>query len=147
MPIRRDMRGFYPIDWRELSHSIRFRRAKGRCDHCRRPHGLLVCASADGVWWDEAEGLWRDGRGRPLRTPRPAPADLAPDIQVTWTRVWLACAHLDHDTANNASSNLAALCQRCHLNHDRPEHGRRRRQRWMASKAIGDLFTGPYRET
>ena len=146
MPTRRDMRGFYPIDWRELSHSIRFRRAKGRCDHCRRPHGKLICVGADGIWWDEADTLWRDGRGRPLREARPAPADLPPDVSMTWTRVFLACAHLDHDTANNASSNLAALCQRCHLNHDRAEHRRRRRLRWRASKAIGDLFTGPYRE-
>ncbi len=29
MPIRRHHRWLYPIDWRELSASIRFRRAKG----------------------------------------------------------------------------------------------------------------------
>ncbi|WP_436804303.1 EAL domain-containing protein [Sphingomonas sp. DT-51] len=30
------------------------------------------------------------------------------------TTVVLACAHLGHDTSNNARCNLAALCQRCH---------------------------------
>ncbi len=38
MPIRRQHRWLCPIDWRELSATIRFRRAKGRCEHCGRPH-------------------------------------------------------------------------------------------------------------
>lgn len=37
MPIAREHRWLYPIDWRELSDLVRFTRAKGRCEHCRRP--------------------------------------------------------------------------------------------------------------
>ena len=44
---------FYPIDWPQLSGAIRFGRAKGRCEHCRRPHGRLVFHLGDGRWWDE----------------------------------------------------------------------------------------------
>jgi hypothetical protein len=54
-------------------------------------------------------------------------------------------AHRDHDPTNNRSRNLAALCQRCHLLHDRAEH---RRRRWLGlfrRRALGDLFLGPYR--
>ena len=54
-------------------------------------------------------------------------------------------AHRDHDPTNNRPGNLAALCQRCHLLHDRAEH---RRRRWLGlfrRKALGDLFLGPYR--
>jgi hypothetical protein len=40
---------------------------------------------------------------------------------------------------------LRALCQRCHMIHDRPEHLRRRRITWRARRALGDLFLGPYR--
>ena len=36
MPTRRQHRWLCPIDWRELSATIRFRRAKGRCEHCGR---------------------------------------------------------------------------------------------------------------
>lgn len=36
MPTRRQHRGPCPIDWRELSATIRFRRATGRCEHCGR---------------------------------------------------------------------------------------------------------------
>jgi 5-methylcytosine-specific restriction endonuclease McrA len=50
-------------------------------------------------------------------------------------RVWrgkslviLTIAHLDQDRTNNADSNLAALCQRCHINHDKWFQVRHRRQ-------------------
>ena len=61
------------------------------------------------------------------------------------TRVVLAAAHLDHDPFNNMPENLAALCQRCHILH-KAEHLRRRRLTYLARRALGDLFTGPYRE-
>jgi hypothetical protein len=64
---------------------------------------------------------------------------------VRTTKVVLATAHLDHDPAHNTPRNLKALCQRCHLLHDRDEH---RGQRWLTyrkRKALGDLFLGPYR--
>ncbi|MGO9720223.1 MAG: hypothetical protein ACLPOA_06465 [Methylocella sp.] len=61
------------------------------------------------------------------------------------TKVVLATAHLDHHPTNNRPKNLKALCQRCHIIHDRDEH---RRRRWLTlrmRKAIGDLFLGLYR--
>ena len=67
MPIRRHHRWLYPIDWRELSASIRFRRAKGRCERCGRPHGRLVLHLGNGRWWDEDLGRWRDGVGKAVR--------------------------------------------------------------------------------
>ena len=140
MPIRRELRGFYPIDWKQLSAVIRFERAKGRCEACGRPHGRLVQHLGDGKWWDEERSAWRDGRGRSL--PRFKPAT---DALIRHTKVVLATAHLDHDPTNNPPRNLKALCQRCHMLHDRDEH---RRQRWLtlrARKALGDLFIGPYR--
>lgn len=39
---------------------------------------------------------------------------------ITGSKVILTVAHLDQNPANNDPANLAALCQRCHLNHDRP---------------------------
>jgi len=50
----------------------------------------------------------------------------------------LATAHLDQDPGNNALRNLAALCQRCQLAHDRPAH---RRQRWITSSAAAHSAT------
>ena len=52
--------------------------------------------------------------------------------------------HEDHDPTNNDPANLAALCQRCHILHVRGEHLRRRRLTYLARRALGHLFTGPY---
>ena len=41
---------------------------------------------------------------------------------VTGTKVVLTVAHIDRNRTNNRFWNLAALCQRCHLNHDRNDH-------------------------
>lgn len=49
--------------------------------------------------------------------------------------VVLTVAHINHDTTSNVEDNLAALCQRYHLEHDLPHHKanaaetRRRRRR------------------
>ena len=141
MPIRREHRFFYPIDWPQLSAVIRFRRAKGRCEACGRPHGETVWHLGDGRWWDAQAGSWRDGAGQIFCL-----AVEADDVLrvVRTTRVVLAAAHRNHDTADNANANLAAFCQRCHMIHDRPEHRRRRWHTLFRRKASGDLFGGPY---
>jgi hypothetical protein len=141
MPIQPRYRWLYPIDWPQLSALIRFERAKGRCEFCGRPHGREIRHLGDGRWWDEENRTWRNGRGRAL-SRLALPAD---DAAVRITKVVLAAAHLDHDPTNNRPRNLKALCQRCHILHDREEH---RRRRWITlrmRKALGDLFLGPYR--
>ncbi len=94
MPIRRHHRWLYPIDWRELSASIRFRRAGGRCETCGRPHGRMVLHLGDGRWWDDEVGRWRDGAGRLVRRLKPPHSMLE---RTRTTRVVLATAHRDHD--------------------------------------------------
>ncbi|MCJ2080186.1 hypothetical protein [Methylobacterium sp. J-090] len=138
MPIRREHRFFYPIDWPQLSAVIRFRRAGGACEGCGRPHGRFVYCLKDGRWWDAAYGAWRDRQGRSVAVlPR-----LDELEGLRRTKVVLAAAHREHDTANNADANLVALCQRCHINHDRPEHKRRRWRTLFRRRADGDLFGG-----
>jgi hypothetical protein len=149
MPITPENRCLYPIDWRELSQLIRFKRAKGRCECCGRPHGTEVVHQGDGTRWDTEREVWRDGRGRRVRglpTPevmeasQPWLAGLAPARRLPSTRVVLASAHLDHDPGNNRARNLAALCQRCHMLHDAPEHRRTRWRKRFARRAMGDLL-------
>ena len=140
MPIRPELRWFYPIDWPQVSRWVRFVRAQGRCETCGRPHGEVVRCLDDGRWWDEARAAWRDGRGR--HAPSPAPGTLG----ARSTKVILAAAHLDHDPSHcgHKHRNIRALCQRCHLMHDRVEHRRRIRITLHRRRAIGDLFTGAY---
>ena len=50
-------------------------------------------------------------------------------IKPNGTKVVLTIAHLDHDPANHdvQDERLAALCQACHLNYDRPRHMKKRK--------------------
>jgi hypothetical protein len=137
MPIRPEHRWLYPIDWLQVSFRVRFTRAKGKCDHCRRPHGHEVHHLGNGIWWDEGGAKWRNGRG--IVTVIGALVS-----QTYTTRVVLACAHLNHDPTDNRDCNLAALCQRCHMIHDAEEHRRRRWQNAFRLRALGDLFLGRY---
>ena len=45
----------------------------------------------------------------------------------TGSKIVLTVAHLDHDKTNNRFTNLAALCQKCHLRHDINQHITNRR--------------------
>lgn len=136
VPIRPDLRPLYPADWPQISRWVRFVRAGGRCEHCGRPHGRVVWQLADGRWLDPARGDWRDGQGREASWP-----DLVELASAgTRCRVVLAAAHLDHDPRHNAPTNLAALCQRCHLAHDRRVHRWYGRWRRRARRALADLF-------
>ena len=137
MPIRPDQRWLYPIDWKQLSATIRFDRAKARCERCARPHRRRVAHLGDGRWWDADARRWRSGEGRRIRVGTLALT------AVRTTHVVLACAHLDHDPGNNRPANLAALCQRCHMLHDADEH---RWQRWwnvFRQRALRDLYEDP----
>ena len=139
MPIRPELRGLYPADWREISRQIRFGRAGGRCETCARPHGAVVCCLPDGRWFDPVTRAWRSGQGMVAVGP-----DAADSATIRWIRVVLATAHLDHDPTHNSAANLRCLCQRCHLIHDRPYHRVRRWLTWRQRLASGDLFLGAY---
>ena len=141
MPIRPEHRFFCPIDWPQLSAVIRFRRAGGRCEACKRPHKQTVFHLGDDRWWDVEVGAWRDKRGHIVRVAVGADDVLG---RVRRTRVVLVTAHRDYDTSNNMGANLAAFCQRCHMVYDRPEHRRRRWLTLFQRKALGDLFRGPH---
>ena len=139
MPIRPDLRPLYPPHLRELSSQVRFVRAGGKCQRCGRPHLVHVRCLPDGRWFDEQAATWRDRRGRMARWP-----DLVEATRFRMTRVVLAAAHLDSDPANNRMRNLRALCQRCHMLHDRSHHLAQRRITYRRRLAIGDLLLGPY---
>ena len=99
----------------------------------------MVLHLGDGRWWDDEAHRWRDGAGKWVRRLKP-PHSL---LERTRTiHVVLATAHRDHDPTNNDASNLAGLCQRCHLLHDAPERRKRRAVTLRTRRAMGDLLEG-----
>ena len=140
MPIRPALRARYPRNWPEISARVRFAHAGSLCQRCKRPHLATIRCLPDGRWFDSASRTWRNGRGRNARWP-----DLIDATGMRMTRVVLAAAHLDHDPANNRTRNLRAMCQRCHMLHDRPHHVLQRWLTYRARYALGDLFLGEYK--
>ena len=138
MPIRPSQRYFYPIDWRELSHAIRFGRAGGACERCGRRHGAEVVTLSGtwngrrGLWWDEAVAAWRCARGRVIprslaqRLPVPERMRNGAGCITTDQRrgrglqlaLWpgLEVALLDGAPLVLRTLRVSLAC--CHLNHD-----------------------------
>ncbi len=60
---------------------------------------------------------------------------------VTGSKVVLTVAHMDHDKTNNRFCNLKALCQRCHLKHDLPQHIENRKygRNWKLNQTKLDI--------
>jgi glyoxylase-like metal-dependent hydrolase (beta-lactamase superfamily II) len=116
MPI--DYSQYHP-KWHTISRFIRFYRARNCCEFCG------VGNYRTGYWVDDRfvtveewdEKLSKDGVDLYHGIPTDKPL----------TKIILTVAHLDHDINNNSFFNLKALCQRCHLNHDRKDNLRRRK--------------------
>lgn len=114
----------YHPKWKKISLFIRKYRAKDRCEWCGRDNGS--------IWL-------RSPKGEEHECPEPDPyADaLVTEFGYKLTKVVLTVAHIDHDKDNNSFFNLASLCQRCHLNHDRKQHALNRRngRNWKRGQA------------
>lgn len=107
----------YPADWPRISQRIRAR-ARGRCE---------------------------GPAGRPLEAPGRCGALHGEPHPVTGSKVCLTVAHIvNPDPMDCRDENLAALCNRCHLNHDRPHHIAKAKANRRRARAAGDLFSGPY---
>lgn len=135
MPIRPEDRGKYPPDWRAISKRIREERARNRCEQCGAPNGRAIARGSDGTYMLEDGQVFDAETGEPRGYARGSEYP-----SVRWVRVVLTVAHLDHDPTNSADENLRALCQRCHLAHDRGHHVRRTRETRERKSGQGRLF-------
>ncbi len=115
MPFKKEN---YPSNWEQISSEVKAK-AGYKCQKCgapdkvtgiRTPTGSFLAWTYQILTIPEAKALGKK-EGLPL------------------FKVVLAAAHLDQDTTNNEPENLAALCQYCHLNTDRPYNQNLLRQR------------------
>lgn len=112
----------YPADWKEIADRIR-QRDGNKCKWCGVPNGVIGYRDEAGAFWimyqskeeidHQADALAEDG----LKL-----------ITIVLTVAHLGVARPDgtpgdkHDKMDCREENLAALCQKCHLNYDRDEH-------------------------
>jgi hypothetical protein len=115
----------YPKDWKEISRAIRVDRAGDRCEWCR------VANRAEGARDLTGAFHMKEAIGHML--PDDWDRLFGKVEQPTFITIVLTVAHLGtphtdgrpgnkHDKADCRIENLAALCQRCHLNFDRADH-------------------------
>lgn len=134
----------YPKNWAEISKAIRQREGH-RCKFCGVPNYALGFRQFDGTFipvqgndYLDAAGMGRFGykAGRELASHY----NNREGLEKRYIVIILTVAHLDHDTTNNDPANLAALCQRCHLNHDRKDNMRRKREAKRQRMGLRDMF-------
>jgi hypothetical protein len=119
MPMQRER---YPAEWEAISLAIR-ERAGNKCEWCNVPNGAVGARDRRGEWHD-AHAIEHmnstDGEIAFGEFPRM--------VKIILTVAHLGTPHADgtpgdkHDKMDCRPENLAALCQRCHLNYDRDEH-------------------------
>lgn len=125
MPIRKEMRARYPSDWADVSLRIREREG-GRCRFCGVQNNSLYTR-------DQFYGS-PDSRGRVILEGLEAEAVSLDGAKIS--RIVLTVAHLNHIPEDCRDENLAALCQSCHLEHDREQHRATRAARLDAGRTL-----------
>lgn len=129
MPIRPEMKDKYSPHWKAIRMQVLVRaggqdpRVGACCEECGVRNYTLVHSK-------HRSRKYRCDSHEKARAFRSTKSD-----GCEYTIVVLTIAHLDHDPENNDLSNLRALCQRCHLAHDKDHHAETRRNR----KAVGEL--------
>lgn len=121
MPIDYKM---YPANWlTELRPTI-LKRANNRCEHCGVQNHKTGYRTAKGKFidWDSIENALNESGYDYFDDEL---SNIGEDMKPL--KIVLTIAHLNQDVSDNRLENLAALCQRCHLNHDRRDNIYRRR--------------------
>lgn len=138
----------YPPDWKTEIRPRILKRAEGRCERCgvlnlaigeRDPDGSFIYAGGNLFWDDMQYRTSYQTAKQALDAERDA-WEISGREGKKPIMIVLTIAHLDHDTANNADDNLLALCQRCHLHHDREHHMQNSRATRNKNKGIQELF-------
>jgi len=137
MPIRADLRHFYRgPEWEAIRLRI-MRRARWRCEQCRKPHLKRVRTITGRTWmfWCESMGWWTDENG--VEHPK---LIIFPSREIL---VKIGVCHLNHDPADRRDENLKAFCQWCHLNHDKLHHKESRATRKDSRRPLLGLCEAP----
>jgi 5-methylcytosine-specific restriction endonuclease McrA len=113
----------YPLNWKsEIRPSI-LERDGHKCSKCKVPNKIWICR---GKWGEDICYQNDDGQIYSAEDGTYLGSAYVGDVWVNGkqilTKVVLTVAHLDNDVTNNDYSNLAALCQRCHLHLDKEQH-------------------------
>ncbi len=130
----------YPANWLSEIRPRILERENNCCKFCGVENRLLGWRVPSGAFYTVVQ--FAEGHIPPA--DETALADIVAKKKAY--KIVLTVAHLDHKLIDHEDSNLAALCQRCHLNHDRPTVTLRRRQGRRYSRRKRQLLLFPLPE-
>jgi 5-methylcytosine-specific restriction endonuclease McrA len=136
MPIRKEFRKFYGKKWKEETRPRILERDGHKCKWCKAPDRTIVARwprTCPGWWFEIDTGKAYNEAGELY--PYSVRGSEAPE-DCTFVKIVLTVAHLNHTPGDDDDENLAALCQRCHLKHDAPQHKETRAARKDAARPI-----------
>lgn len=119
----------YPKDWKSVIRPRILKLAGNRCEGCGVKNGEIIFR---GTIYDDGIEVYQTANGNIYsahnsrllyRENFTIPVEpISGDPEQKAIKVILTVSHQDHDISNNDDSNLKALCQKCHLRHDRVLH-------------------------
>lgn len=137
----------YPANWKSEIRPAILKRANHCCEKCGVGNYAAVRWDKENKEWERACGnIHIDAIGLGDCTYKDARElvtfwnDVHNDGGGKWIVICLTIAHLDHDISNNDYSNLAALCQRCHLSLDAAQHKQNTKETLRKKKGLQELF-------
>lgn len=125
----------YPANWEEIRARV-LRRAQNRCEWCGVKNGGYGYRDDEGNFvylTDDLKDLGGLGRGDRV-------VDFVTDKWRKIIRIVLTCAHLDQDPSVADERRIVAICQKCHLDYDRPLHIENARKTRDRKRGQGVLF-------
>jgi len=131
----------YPPNWKSEIRPAILERCGNKCFFCGVENGKFGWRSAEGNFYDSKyiidalENYGDDLFSNVLKNCYDKKGNPTKGITIV-----LTIMHLDHDTTNNNYSNLAAGCQKCHLNYDKYHHRKNSRATITKKKLLQSLF-------
>ena len=132
----------YPKNWKTEIRPRILARANNCCEQCKVPNYAVICR---GRWKGEDVYQNDDGQIFSATDGGYLGSSYVGDIwgegvkQVV-LKVVLTVAHMEHDLSTHEDEDLNALCQTCHLRHDKKLHSENARQTRDKKKGILKLF-------
>lgn len=118
----------YPKNWKSEIRPAILERDEHKCKFCGIENGAVGFRIDGKFFYSEAYlDAKKNGYGF-YQTSSP------------YFKIVLTIMHLDHDTTNNDYSNLAAACQKCHLNYDKDFHKANAKETNRKKKGLQNLF-------
>jgi hypothetical protein len=134
----------YPKNWKSEIRPAILERDNNCCKFCKVSNGIYIFRGTlygKEVFQNANGEIFSYPDGQLLDTDVYAPIEpLNGDINSKAFKVVLTIMHLDHDTTNNEYTNLAAGCQKCHLNYDKNHHRKNSRNTINKKKLLQNLF-------